>query len=137
MIALVSALTLPYPPALNRYYRHVAIRGQPRTLISEAGREYRERVRRTVGPVVTHTDRLAVSVLIYPPDRRRRDLDGVHKALLDTLTHAGVWADDSLIDWLTTLRGPCVLGGSVVVRVEPIPAGLLDEMVREMVARSG
>ena len=128
----VSRLTLPWPPSLNRYYRHVAIRGQPRTLISADGREYRERVKRVVGPVATLRGRLAVCVLACPPDRRARDLDGMHKALLDALTHAGVWADDSQIDALVTLRGERVQGGSVVVRIEPMQADALAMFAREM-----
>ena len=66
-LAEVSRLTLPWPPSLNRYYRHTAIRGQPRTLISEDGREYRERVKRVVGPVATLRGRLAVCVLETAP----------------------------------------------------------------------
>ena len=62
-----SCLTLPFPPALNSYYRHVVVRGQPRTLISEKGREYRERVKRVVGPVATLRGRLAVCVLETAP----------------------------------------------------------------------
>jgi len=131
-ISPASCLTLPFPPALNSYYRHVVVRGQPRTLISEKGREYRERVKRVVGPVATLRGRLAVCVLACPPDRRARDLDGMHKALLDALTHAGVWADDSQIDALVTLRGERVQGGSVVVRIEPMQADALAMFAREM-----
>ena len=127
-----SCLTLPFPPALNSYYRHVVVRGQPRTLISADGREYRERVKRVVGPVATLRGRLAVCVLACPPDRRARDLDGMHKALLDALTHAGVWADDSLIDVLMTVRGDRVRGGRVVLRIEPMGAGVLMDMAAEL-----
>ena len=66
-ISPASCLTLPFPPALNSYYRHVVVRGQPRTLISEKGREYRERVKRVVGPVATLRGRLAVRVLETAP----------------------------------------------------------------------
>lgn len=131
-ISPASCLTLPFPPALNSYYRHVVVRGQPRTLISEKGREYRERVKRVVGPVATLRGRLAVCVLACPPDRRARDLDGMHKALLDALTHAGVWADDSLIDVLMTVRGDRVRGGHVVLRIEPMGAGVLMDMAAEL-----
>ena len=119
-LAEVSRLTLPWPPSLNRYYRHTAIRGQPRTLISEDGREYRRRVQRIVGPVLAHRGRLAVSVLACPPDRRARDLDNTSKALLDALTHAGVWDDDSQIDGLAIWRAP-MLGGMCKVEIAEVP----------------
>ncbi len=44
------------------------------------------------------------AILVYPPDRRARDLDNLGKALLDALTKAGVYGDDSQIDHLTFAR---------------------------------
>lgn len=37
-----------------------------------------------------------VWITLWVPDRRRRDIDGPIKAILDGLTDAHVWADDSL-----------------------------------------
>lgn len=54
------------------------------------------------------------------PDRRRRDLDNMPKALFDGLTHAGVWTDDSQIDDLRIVRS-WAAGGCVVVRIEALP----------------
>jgi len=34
------------------------------------------------------------------PDRRRRDLDNLLKSLLDAITHAGIWDDDSQVKHL-------------------------------------
>lgn len=34
---------------------------------------------------------------LYLPDKRKRDIDNILKCLLDTLTHSGVYVDDSLI----------------------------------------
>ena len=52
------------------------------------------------------------------PDKRRRDLDNLLKATLDSLTHAGVWSDDSQIDALSIRRFP--IGGMLKVRIEEI-----------------
>jgi len=109
-------LRLPWPPSMNHYWRRVG----NRTLISREGRRYREavvmvcrmqRVERIEG-------RLAVQVVAYPPDRRRRDLDNLQKALLDALEHAGVYDDDSQIDRLLIERGEWMCeGGRVEVWV--------------------
>lgn len=40
---------------------------------------------------------LKVTITAYRPDNRRRDLDNLLKAVLDALTHAGVYEDDHLI----------------------------------------
>ena len=42
--------------------------------------------------------------------RRRRDLDNILKSLLDSLTHAGVWEDDSQITDLRIRKGPHIAG---------------------------
>jgi crossover junction endodeoxyribonuclease RusA len=64
--------------------------------------------------------RLRVQILVRPPDQRARDLDNVLKCLLDSLTRAGVWDDDSQVDSLLVVRGDQVDGGSVLVLVEDL-----------------
>lgn len=121
---MAVTLTLPYPPSINTYWRHV---GQ-RVLISANGRRYRRAVGDAVllgigaGQIAEDPlpGRLAVLVEAAPPDRRARDLDNILKALLDALTHAGVWLDDSQIDDLRIVRRGPERGGRVVVHVIPI-----------------
>ena len=122
-------LTLPYPPSVNHLWRHVVIRGAVRTLLSAEGRKYRVAAREgiTGEPL---TGRLAVRVIVYPPDRRRRDLDNVCKACLDALSpekgkvrgFPGVWLDDSQIDILHVERGPVHREGGYV-RVHVLEMG--------------
>ena len=115
-------IELPWPPSANSYYRHPtkgALAG--RHLISAEGREYRQRIMEMVRPLDAHMPgRLAVTLTCHMPDRRRRDLGNVEKALCDALTHAGLWCDDSQIDDLRIIRAPVVAGGRVTVRVEQI-----------------
>lgn len=62
-----------------------------------------------------------VSIVLGVPDRRRRDIDGPVKAILDGLTAAGVWDDDSLV-W--DLRVRKVVGEPwAVVTVDRLTAG--------------
>lgn len=115
-------LTLPYPPSTNRYWRHVTINRAGRTLISKAGRQYRKAVTDAclaVGCPRAGAGRLRVDIAAFPPDRRRRDLDNILKGLLDAITHAGVWEDDSQIDELRVVRGfpDTRNGGSVLVEI--------------------
>lgn len=64
--------------------------------------------------------RLSVTVLAIMPDRRRRDLDNILKALFDALTHAGVWLDDEQIDEITIRRNGIQRGGVVHIFVDVI-----------------
>ena len=61
--------------------------------------------------------RLMVKISAYPPDRRRRDLDNILKATLDSLTHAAVIEDDSLIDDLRIVRKSLVQGGKIEIQI--------------------
>ena len=109
---------LPYPPSINRYWRYVS----GRVLISKEGREYREKVNQAVNGAVNGkrlllSGRLKVEIEAYMPDKRRRDLDNLNKALLDSITHAGVWVDDSQIDDLQIIRCADNNGGRLVLSV--------------------
>ena len=117
-------LTLPYPPSVNSYWRHPS-RGPlaGRHLISEDGRRYREAVRAYVADGRTNpiTGPLAVDIEAFFPDRRKRDLDNILKSLLDSLTHAGVWEDDSQIADLRIRKGPHI-AGMVKVQITKLEA---------------
>lgn len=110
-------LTLPWPPSNNVYYRNV----DGVMKISENGRAYRKAV---AGQVLIqrgakqYAGRLAVEIEAHVPDKRRRDLDNLFKSVLDSLTHAGVWLDDSQVDELSIKRMP--IGGLLKVRVSTL-----------------
>jgi len=112
-------LTLPWPPSVNHYWRM----WRNRMVISKEGREFRRRVERLCAApagVVGNNNgnkkppRIALCMDAFPPDRRRRDLDNLQKASLDSLAHAGVYEDDSQIDLL------------IVRRCEPNKPGMLS-----------
>jgi crossover junction endodeoxyribonuclease RusA len=100
-------LALPFPPSVNAMWR--SFKG--RAILSKAGREYREKVKQAFikaiypQPHPPLAGRLRVSVVAYPPDKRRRDLDNLFKGPLDAMAHAGVYVDDSQIDSLSIVRG--------------------------------
>jgi crossover junction endodeoxyribonuclease RusA len=115
----VIELALPFPPSTNTYYRNVG----GKMLISAAGRAYRAAVADQVliqRGAKNLSGRLAVEIVAHVPDKRRRDLDNMLKSALDSLTHAGVWLDDSQIDELAIKRG--AVGGMLKVRVMEVLA---------------
>ena len=110
--------TLPWPPSVNHYWRN--FRG--RMVIGERGRAYRRdaiaSIRQQRIPADGVGGPLSVRVHAFPPDRRRRDLDNLQKALLDAVVAAGVIEDDSNIDELQVVRGKVQSGGMVWVRIQ-------------------
>lgn len=126
-------LALPWPPSVNAYWRSIIVGGKkvkPRVqvLVSERGREYRRAVLRACaqspalplwGPPLEGP--LKFEAEFAEPDRRRRDLDNLMKAMLDALKVAGVYRDDSQIRRIESRFGPAVVrGGRVDVTIHQI-----------------
>lgn len=90
---------LPLPPSVNVLYRNVSGRGRVKTkeyLAWELEAGTRLRLQRPVlikGPI-------RVVVEAVKPDKRRRDLCNLEKALSDLLVKMGVIEDDSLINYI-------------------------------------
>ena len=106
--------TLNFPPSVNRYYRNVG----PRVLISREGRKYRMMTVSRLGGVRPLDGELALTVHLYPPDRRRRDADNCLTCLQDSLVHAGAMRDDSQVKILHVEMLDPVPDGKVYVLVE-------------------
>jgi crossover junction endodeoxyribonuclease RusA len=54
---------------------------------------------------------------LYPPDRRKRDVDNTIKPTLDSLAHAGVMVNDVQVKRLTVEMFEHEKPGRMVVRV--------------------
>ena len=116
---MILHIELPFPPTVNSYYGHNK-RGIK--YITKRGKAFRGEVREhcleqnCYGLSLDYP--LQFDVILYPPDRRTRDLDNYMKALQDALTEAKVWVDDSQIDDLHPQRGVIVPGGKCAVRIQ-------------------
>jgi crossover junction endodeoxyribonuclease RusA len=62
---------------------------------------------------------LMVEIIIYPPDKRKRDMDNIKKALFDALQHAGLYYDDyQICDDHTIRMNKVVKGGLIDFRIQ-------------------
>lgn len=114
-------ITLPWPPGNNHLFS--VFRG--RKIKSKKGREYTTAVTQQITEANQQyrlAGKLKVKILAYPPTRARRDLDNLFKAPLDSLTSAGVIADDSLIDDVRMVRCEVVKGGRLEVIITELEA---------------
>lgn len=111
--------TLPWPPSVNHYW---AARGNARYLSPRARAWHQEAwaILRAAWRGKPMRGEVAVLLVLHPPDRRRRDLDNILKAVLDALVHAGVLQDDSQVAELHAVRREVRRPGGVLVRVEEL-----------------
>lgn len=104
MSAIFEAAIPGLPPTANHIYRSWG-RGT-RTKTPET-RMWQERTAATLAAIWKReavTDDVAVKLVFVTKDKRRWDIDNRFKAMLDTLTMAGIIADDSQIKRLTGER---------------------------------
>lgn len=88
-------IRLPYPPSVNTYWRKF----RNRMVISKRGKQYRAQVAYLIHDLklmryFNSGDKLRATLLVYPPDRRRRDIDNVQKAVFDALGGHVLYPDD-------------------------------------------
>ena len=109
--------TLPWPPSVNTYYRMY----MSRLLISRKGREYRRTVigeicRQKVTQGLSDA-RISLTIAVYPPDKRKRDLDNLLKPLIDAMGGAGLFTNDEQIDEIMITREAVDIDGPGYVRI--------------------
>lgn len=108
--------TLPFPPSVNTLFRNLPKGGRVKTT------RYKEWINKAAGIFDTqphkriHGDNLELNIMLYRPDKRKRDLDNYLKALLDFLVTTKVIDDDSCINWISIRwsEGKTEGGASVV-----------------------
>ena len=111
---------------MNTYWRN--FRG--RMVISKAGREFKAAV---ADYVVEYRvpklgeSKLRISMVLFPRDKRKIDIDNRIKSVLDALQDAGVFDDDFQVDELSIVRGKTIKGGAIRVIIEEISSSSSNE----------
>lgn len=109
-------ISLPWPPSNNRYYRH----NRGRTHISAEGQAYRDIVASIIKEQMLDigiSAAVRIRIECHMPDRRRRDLDNLQKAVFDALTKSGFCLDDQQVDYYSVKRMPVVKGGRLELTI--------------------
>ena len=127
---MFTLLELPFPPSTNTYYRYIRMGQSCRVLLSKKGRQYKQDVCRHIADLILDSHkfkipllgRLSVHITLHAPNRRKYDIDGRLKSLLDALEDAGVYPNDEAVDYLVVRRGEIIKGGKVVVQLMELPS---------------
>ncbi|MDH2923948.1 crossover junction endodeoxyribonuclease RusA [Nicoletella semolina] len=118
-IANEITIDLPYPPTVNTYWRHTK---QGRHYITEKGKMYQSKVFVACLGYLKFEKPVSISVKVWLPDNRKRDLDNLWKVLLDSLVNAQILPDDC---WQCVPKQSIEAvgiekGGRVVVRIREL-----------------
>lgn len=112
------SLTLPYPPPLNSLYRF----GKGQCYMSKRGKDFKLAVEGIVLErqisCISLANPLFLRLYIYPPDLRRRDIDGSIKVIFDALERAQVYENDCQIKKLYIEMREKEAPGRVDVEIE-------------------
>ena len=108
--------TAPYPPSVNHYW---LTRGRYKFL-SERARAYTAAMQNIVSKdVVCFKDApVSLDILVFPPDKRKRDIDNILKPILDSLAKAGVYDDDSQVHCIRICRAEQVKNGKIEILIK-------------------
>jgi len=133
-------LSLPYPPSVNHYWQHKAVRSRQTRrwtvikFLSSRAKSFRKeveaRVYEQLGIPPKLSDRLAIIVHQHygPRDEQHehsgpaQDIDNCLKSLFDAMEHAGVYRNDSQIDELLVVKKRRAAIGRVEVTIKTIGA---------------
>lgn len=126
-------LELPYPPSVNSYKK------VGRIVKTKTGKLYQQRkntchtekfyfdvyiLSKKIKPSewgkFDDSSTFSLSIYVYPPDNKKRDLDNILKVLLDSLVRAHIIPDDSQVCVLYVEKRSIIEHGKVIVRIQEI-----------------
>lgn len=116
MTSRIVRIELPFPPTVNNLNINRKSGGRVkapayRAWLAEASVAIKDSHRQGIGPY-------SLSICLRRPDRRRRDLGNLEKAVSDLLVQHGVIQDDCLAERIT-LQWDSGLQAECVVLVQP------------------
>lgn len=107
-------IELPYPPSINHAYHNV----HGRRCLKPDVATYKTNVSLLVANARQHFGDVPMPfqmfVYVYPPDKRKRDLDNILKVMQDAICD-GLSVDDSQIVVICAIRCQIVSGGMVEI----------------------
>lgn len=109
-------LTLPYPPSMNRIWRHA----HGRTYKAKDAQTYQlvaQARARAMGLSEPLTGPIRLWVSLHPPGKKSIDLDNSMKAAIDALNGIA-WMDDSQLVEILARKAEPVKAGALIVEWE-------------------
>ncbi len=117
---MMHQFSLPYPAylSINRLYR----KSKTGVFLSKKAWEYREIVYFSIYQFKKFYDeKIKLEIKVHHPDKRKRDLDNILKAVIDSLQYAKLFNDDYQIKNLHILEMPVLTDGKLEITISSLP----------------
>ena len=112
-------LVLPFPVSVNQYYRSIPRGKFCSVILSQKGREFKAKVKEMVDIDTPTAKPVLVMIKLYPPSKRKYDLDNMLKSLLDSLIGIA-YVDDSQIQCLAVSKEEVFKGGKCTIKIKEV-----------------
>ncbi len=115
--------TMPWPPTVNHYHQPVRMAKGARIIKGIKARRYAEEMEVHLKEIGLYGEKIPEDKILHmtlklnPPTLARYDVDNRTKGIMDALSNANFYADDSQIHKLTVMKGDKIKGGNVQVKV--------------------
>lgn len=122
-MTITQEYVLPWPPSVNKAWVPGKRNGKTFMMLTDRQRDYRSQVLvaiRNQFPNPTLNCALRVTIALHPKTHARYDCDNFCKSILDGMTHAKVWEDDSQVMQLNVSKCAKRAIGSAIVLVTPL-----------------
>jgi crossover junction endodeoxyribonuclease RusA len=112
-------LSIPFPPSVNRLWRAT------KTGKVYRSKEYVDWTKEALWEIKEQAKRRRISgqykltIEAVRPDKRKRDIGNLEKAINDALVHSGIVDDDHLCEWIVAKWVP--EGPPCLITLEAIP----------------
>lgn len=122
MEPIEQTFLMPFPPSVNGLYRNAAFGGRVKTEAYKAWQKEAGWTIKTQFPKPM-TGKVCLTIRAVKPDKRKRDIMNLEKAITDLLVDMGIIEDDSLVqsgfmEWVSSdLAGVSV---TIVKYIEPV-----------------
>lgn len=114
---------MPWPPTVNHYHQPVRMGKGVRIVKGQKAKHYAIGMEKYLAEIGIANEKipedkiLSMHLTLNPPTLAKYDVDNRTKGVMDALSNANFYADDSQIHKLTIEKGEKVKGGSITVKI--------------------
>ena len=113
---MMQIYLLPFPPSVNRLWRFNGPRMYRTKVYTDWAEDSVRHLQQQQMPPAPIDYPIAIELAVGQPDKRKRDIDNVNKAVLDLLEHVDILENDHYVHDLRSYWSDKVVGVQVIIK---------------------